>query len=91
MSKTELAKKLHQIQELKRMSEEITSEMESLTDEVKAEMTAQNTEEMTVDIFKVRWKTVTSSRIDTAAFRNEMPEVAEKYTKTTTNRRFTIN
>ncbi len=91
MSNNELAKKIHQIQELKRMEEELTAEIESLTDEVKAEMTAQNAEELVVDCFKVRWKTVATSRIDTTALKKELPDVAERFTKTTESRRFTIN
>lgn len=91
MNKDELVKKLHQIQELKRMAEEINAEMETLTDEIKAEMTAQNTEEMTVDIFKVRWTTVKTNRIDTTSLKKEMPEVAQRFTKTTESRRFTIS
>ncbi len=91
MNTQELTKKLYQIQELKRLSEEITTELESLTDEVKAVMTAQDTEEMTVDIFKVRWTTVTSNRIDTTSLKRELPEIAQQYTKQTTSKRFTIS
>ena len=91
MSTQELTKKIHQIKELQRMSEELNAELEALKDEVKQTMTEQNTDEMTVDCFKVCWKTVTSSRIDTTALKKELPDVAERYTQTTESRRFTIN
>ncbi len=91
MNKEELRKKLYQIQELKRMSEELNAELESLTDEVKAVMTEQDTEEMTVDIFKVRWTKVKTNRIDTTALKKEMPEIAQRFTKTTESRRFTVS
>lgn len=91
MSTNELTAKVKQIQELKRMQEEISSEIETLTDAVKAEMTERNTSEMVVDCFKVRWTTIKSSRLDTTALKKELPEIAERYTKQTESRRFTIS
>lgn len=91
MSQNELTAKVKQIQELKRMQEELAAELETLTDEVKAEMTERNTSEMVVDCFKVRWTKVTTNRLDTTALKKELPEIAERYTKTTESRRFTIS
>lgn len=91
MSTNELTAKVKQIQELKRMQEEIAAELETLTDAVKAEMTERNTAEMVVDCFKVRWTKVTTNRLDTTALKKELPEIAERYTKTTETRRFTIS
>lgn len=53
-------------------------------------MTARNTEEMTVDIFKIRWAHVTSSRFDSASFKKAMPELYGQFTKQTESRRFSI-
>lgn len=91
MSTNELEKKLYQIKELQRMAEEVTAELESLTDEVKSVMTAESKTEMIVGCFKVRWTSVTTNRIDTTAIKRELPEIAERYTKTTESRRFTIS
>lgn len=91
MSNNELTKKLHQIKELQRMSEELTAELEALKDEVKQTMTEQNTDTLVIDCYKVTWKPVTSSRLDTTALKREFPEIAERYTKTTESRRFTIS
>lgn len=91
MSQNELTAKVKQIQELKRMQEELAAELETLTDEVKAEMTERNTSEMVVDCFKVRWTKVTTNRLDTTALKKELPEIAERFTKTTESRRFTIS
>ncbi len=91
LNTNELTAKVKQIQELKRMQEEIAAELETLTDTVKAEMTERNTTEMVVDCFKVRWTPVTSSRLDTNALKRELPEVAERYTKQTESKRFTIS
>ncbi len=91
MNTQELAKKLHQIKELQRMSEELTAELEALKDEVKQTMTEQNTDTLVVDCFKVTWKPVTTNRIDTTSLKRELPEVAERYTKVSESKRFTIN
>ena len=40
--------------------------------------------------YKITWRSVTSARFDTTAFKKENPEIAAAYTKTTTARRFTI-
>ncbi len=91
MSNSELTKKLYQIQELRRMSEELNTELETLTDEVKQVMTEQGVEEMTVDIFKVRYKTVVSSRFDSKAFKATHEELYNQYSKPTASKRFTIS
>ena len=62
----------------------------ALKDMLKAKMTEENTERMTVDIYEVRWTTVKSDRIDTTAFKKAMPDVAQQFVKTTTSRRFSI-
>ena len=41
--------------------------------------------------FKVTWKAVTSSRLDSAALKKSLPEIAERFMKQTTTRRFCIN
>ena len=53
-------------------------------------MTAQNVEEMTVDVFKLRYKAVTSNRFDSKAFQATHAELYAQYTKPTTYRRFSV-
>lgn len=57
---------------------------------IKAELTARNAEEMTVDVYKIRWTKVTSSRFDTTSFKKAMPELYGQFTKTSESRRFSI-
>ena len=90
MSTIELTTKIRELKELKAMVEEIATEITSIEDVIKAEMTARDTDEMTVDVYKVRWTKVQSNRFDTSAFKKSMPELAEKFTKTTESRRFSI-
>lgn len=89
MSMKELESSLRELQELKRMREELNTEIETLEDVVKAEM--GKSEQITVGAFKVTWKAVTTSRLDTAALRKALPDIASRFTRMTTCRRFQVN
>ena len=90
MSTNEMTSKVREYKELKAFMEQIAGELAALEDDIKAEMTARGTESMDVDVHKVRWTTVNSSRFDTTAFKKAMPELAEQYTRATVSRRFSI-
>lgn len=90
MSTIELSKKMQELRELRRMADEIQAEIDAITDLFKDEMNTQATDELTGTDWKVSWKPVTSSRLDTAALRKALPEVAERFSKATTVRRFSI-
>ena len=81
--------KVHELMELKRMKEELEAEITAAEDAIKAVMGDE--ELLTAGAYKVSWKTFTSSRIDTAALKKALPDVAAAYTKQTTARRFSIN
>ena len=53
-------------------------------------MNRKGVDEMTVDIFKVRYKTVISNRFDTKAFKATHSELYSQYTKQTECKRFTV-
>lgn len=90
MSTNEITAKIRQIKELQQLIEEAEAEMETLKDTIKAEMTARDVDELTADVFKVRWTTVESSRFDSTAFKKAMPELFKQFSKQTTSRRFSI-
>lgn len=90
MSTSEITSKVRELKELKAMLEEIEAEIATIEDEIKAEMTARNTKEMSVDVYKVRWTKVTSSRFDTSAFKKTHAELYSQYTKQTETRRFSV-
>ena len=71
-----------------RMQEEAAAMVESLKDQLKARMAAAGVESLAGSEHKATYKAVTSSRVDTTALKKELPEVAARYTKTTTTRRF---
>ncbi len=90
MSTHELTAKVRKLKELKTFADELATEITAIEDELKAEMTAQNVEEMTVDVFKLRYKAVTSNRFDSKAFQATHAELYAQYTKPTTYRSFSV-
>ena len=88
MSNPSMEAKVKELLELKRMKEEIEAEIAAAEDEIKAVM--GNEETLLAGAFKVDWKTVITSRIDTAALKKMMPEIAERFMKQTTTRRFCV-
>lgn len=90
MSTTEITSKIENIKTLQTMIDELTAEMEAAKDEIKAEMTAQNIEEMSISCYKVRYQTITSSRFDSTAFKKTHADLYSQYCKQTTSKRFSI-
>ena len=88
MSNPNLEPKITELMELKRMREELDVEISSIEDELKQAM--GNAETLIAGPFKIDWKTVVSFRIDTAALKKALPEIAERFMKTTTTRRFCV-
>ena len=90
MSENEMTKKVRELKELKAMIDELSAEAATIEDEIKAEMTARNVNEMAVDVFKIRYTTVNSTRFDSSAFKKAHGDLYAQYSKQTTSRRFTI-
>lgn len=88
MKVKEMEKKAQELQELRRMREELDAEIAAIEDEIKADMGDQ--EQITAGAFRISWKTVTSCRVDTTAMKKAVPEIVAQYMKQTTTRRFVI-
>lgn len=89
MSNPAMEAKVHELMGLKRMKEELDSEIVQIEDEIKAIM--GNEELLVAGAYKVSWKSVTSSRLDSTALKKALPEIAERFMKSTTTRRFCVN
>lgn len=88
MSEIEITAKIRELRNLQALIDEATQEAEALKDEIKNHM--GDREELRAGEYKITWKAVTSSRVDTAALKKELPEIAARFTKTTTSRRFCV-
>ena len=87
MSTTELNTTVSDLQELKRMREDLEAEITALEDQLKAHMTENGIDSFTAGAFKVTWKEVTSTRLDTVALRKTMPaDVLAPFLRTSTSR-----
>lgn len=90
MSQNQIIATVTELQELKRMQEELQAEIDSLTDAIKAHMAEAQVDTLTAGAWKVSYKAVTANRLDSSAFKKAMPELAERFMKTTTTRRFIV-
>jgi predicted phage-related endonuclease len=81
---------MKELAEYIRMQEEAAAMVESLKDQLKERMTAAGVESLAGSEHKATYKAVTSSRVDTTRLKKDLPEIAARYTKTTTARRFTF-
>ena len=89
MSIKEIENTARELQELKRMREELEAEIDALEDAIKTSM--GDAEQITAGAFKITWKAITSSRFDSSRFKKDHADLAAQYIKTTTTRRFCIN
>ena len=90
MSKTDIITKINELKEMEELLEEAKAVAESLRDEIKAEMLAQDIEEMEAGQYIVRWTSVLTQRFDTTSFKKAMPDVYKAFVKQTASRRFSI-
>ena len=89
MSNPNLTPKITELMELKRMRDELDAEIQAAEDEIKQAIGDDDT--LLAGPFKVTWKTITSSRLDSTALKKALPEIAARFMRQTTTRRFSIN
>lgn len=85
-----LDSQIHELRELRRMADELAAAIDTIQDAIKAEMTAAGVDVLTGSDWKAVWKPITSNRIDTAALKKALPDLAAQFTKTSTVRRFSV-
>jgi len=90
MTIVEITGKAKQYRELQIYIKQLEEEAEALKAEMIAELEAQGTDTLQADVFTIKWTAYKSNRIDTTALKNELPEVAARYTKTTEAKRFQV-
>ncbi len=88
MSIHELEAKCRELRQLMALIEEAQTEAETIKDALKAQM--GETEELRAGEYKITWQTVKTSRLDTTALKKAVPDLVEKFTKTSTTRRFVL-
>jgi len=90
MTNTNLNKKVKELRELKMMATELATEIESIQDEIKAEMTALKTDILKGVDWKITWKEYTQSRLDTKRLEADLGDLSE-YKKVSSYKRFCLS
>lgn len=91
MSIHELDVKVQELRDLRNMEAEIKAEITAIEDEIKREMLTLNTDTLQGKTCKVTWKTVITTRFDSAAFKCTHADLFAQYSIATTSRRFIIS
>ena len=88
MSEKQLTAKIRKLRKLQTQIEAAEQEAEAIKNEIKAHM--GDTEELRAGEYKVTWKNVVSTRLDTKAMKQALPDLVERFTNTVITRRFCI-
>ena len=88
MSTHEIEAKCRELRELQALVDEAQAEAESIKDALKAAM--GSAEEMRAGEYKLTWKTVKSVKLDVSALKTALPDVAARFSRESTVRRFCV-
>ena len=91
MTKAQIIEKIEALNEWEALLEEAKTEVDTLRDEIKAEMLDRETEELVAGSYIIRWTSVLSSRFDTSSFKKVYSDLYKTFTKEVASRRFTIS
>ena len=81
---------MRELAQYTRIMEEAAATVDGLKDEIKRYMEEHETDILIGNDHKATYKAVTSNRLDSTALKNDLPDIAARYTKTTETKRFTF-
>ncbi len=90
MNPNQINDSMRELQELRRMREEIDQEITALEDCFKEHMKETDNYVINTITGKITWLERTSKRFDSAAFKREFPDVYKRYSKESTSRYFVL-
>ena len=88
MSTAEIESKCRELRELQALIDEAQTEADAIRDALKAAMGTET--ELRAGEYKLTWKPVTTSRLDTKALKAALPDVAARFSRESTTRRFCV-
>lgn len=88
MSTNEIAAKCRELRELLSLIDEAQAEADAIKDALKREL--GDTEELRAGEYKLTWRPVTSVKLDVKALRAALPDVAARFSRESTTRRFCV-
>ena len=90
MSKNDIISKVEELKSLEALVKEAEAEIDSIKDELKQYMNAEELSEMEVGTRMMRYITVVSDKFDTARFKKDHGDMYKDYTRQSTTKRFTV-
>jgi predicted phage-related endonuclease len=90
MVQVELEAKVKTLKEYKLLAEDLEAQIRSIEDEIKAEMTAREVDELAAGPFKIKWTKFISTRFDTTAFKKVHKDIYDLFAKSVEARRFSV-
>lgn len=90
MANNEMKSMIKELKEYKLLKEEAEARIAELENALKAEMKAAETDKMTVDEYKLSLTKITTQRIDSKTLKEELPDIYNRYSKSSTYERFTV-
>lgn len=88
MSTHELENKVRELRQLQALIDEAQAEADAIRDAIKAHM--GDSEELRAGEYRITWRAVKATRIDTTALKKALPDVARAFTRETVTRRFCV-
>lgn len=90
MDNLQMDEKLARLRRCRREMDTLKKEAGAIETEVKAELEARGVDQVETAHYRVSWKDVTSTRLDSKALKAERPEIYDRYAVTSTAKRFTV-
>ena len=90
MTIMDMANTAREYRELQAMIKELEGQADGLKQAMISEMDSRKVDRLQAGEYEIRWGVYESGRLDTAALRRELPDVADRYTRPTTSTRFQV-
>ena len=91
MSRNELIAKIEALNEWEQLMEKAKAQAEAIKESLKDELLERNVEELEAGSYIIRYKTVSTSRFDSTAFKKHYTDLYKAFLKQSTSHRFTIS
>ena len=69
---------------------QLQEQADAIKGELKADLEEKGLEELKTKNFLIRWKEIVSSRLDSKALKEALPEIYRQYCRPSKSRRFTV-
>ena len=88
MSTQDIERKCRELRELQALIDEAQTEADAIRDALKAAMSGA--EELRAGEYKLTWKPVKTVKLDVKALRTALPDIAARFSRESTVRRFCV-